>query len=62
MVVYAATGNPNDDGYLSAAMWQAQINEQLNVQSYRELYSLYINNPSNYSLPRRIRLGASFDF
>jgi outer membrane receptor protein involved in Fe transport len=62
MVVYAATGNPNDDGYLSAAMYQAAINEQLNVQSYRELYSLYINNPSNYSLPRRIRLGATFDF
>ena len=62
MVVYAATGNANDDGYLSAAMYQAAINEQLNVQSYRELYSLYINNPNNYSLPRRIRLGATFDF
>jgi outer membrane receptor protein involved in Fe transport len=62
MVVYAATGNPNDDGYLSAAMYQAAINEQINVQSYREMYALNINNPSNYSLPRRIRLGASFDF
>jgi len=60
--IYAATGNANDDGYLSAAEYQSVINSQLSTLAYREMYSTYINNPSNYSLPRRIRLGLSFDF
>jgi len=59
--VYRATGNPDDDGYLAAAEYQTQINQQLDSQSYRDLYSIAVNNPYNYSLPRRIRLGVSFN-
>ncbi len=57
MGVYRATGNPDDDGYLAAAEWQTQIREQLDPQAYRDLYSIAVNNPYNFSLPRRIRLG-----
>lgn len=62
MGVYAATGNPDDDGYLNAAEWQREINEQLNPETFREMYRIAINNPGNYSSPRMIRLGVIFNF
>ncbi len=62
MAVYPATGNPDDDGYLAAAEWQREINQQLNPDTYRQLYQIYINNPANYSSPRMIRLGLIFNF
>lgn len=60
--VYPYTGNPDDDGYLSAPEWQRQINNQLDPQSFRDLYGVYVNQPNNYSLPRQIRLGLRFNF
>ena len=60
--VYETTGNPNDDGYLSAAQNQSTIGTQTDPQSYRDLYSVMNNNPYNYSLPRRIRLGVILNF
>lgn len=60
--VYRATGNPDDDGYLAAAEYQTQIDQQLDPQAYRDLYLLRIDSPYNYSLPRRIRLGLVFNF
>lgn len=60
--VYNATGNPDDDGFLAAAEFQQQISTQNDPESFRQLYSIRINNPYNYSLPRRIRLGVSFNF
>ena len=60
--VYPATGNPDDDGYLAAPEWQREINEQLDPQSYRDLYAIFINSPFNYSSPRTIRLGLIFNF
>jgi len=60
--VYPYTGNPDDDGYLSAPEWQRQINNQLDPQSFRDLYGAYVNQPDNYSLPRQIRLGLIFNF
>ena len=60
--VYRATGNPGDDGYLAAAEWQTQINQQIDSRSYRDLYSVAVNSPGNYSLPRRIRLGLILGF
>ena len=60
--VYHATGSANDDGYLSAPEWQNQINENLDPTSYRDLYSIFVNNPYNYSSPRTIRLGVMFNF
>jgi len=62
MGVYRATGNPDDDGYLAAAEYQTQINQQLDPQSYRDLYLIAVNSPYNYSLPRRARLGVALSF
>jgi hypothetical protein len=60
--VYRFTGNPDDDGYLAAAESQSSINAQNDPQSFRDLYSIKVNNPSNYSIPRRIRIGAILEF
>jgi len=60
--VYHYTGNASDDGYLTSAENQSLINAQNNPESFRDLYSIKINNPSNYSIPRRIRLGVTLDF
>ena len=60
--VYRATGNPEDDGYLTSSAAQNAINAQNSPESFRYLYSLAVNNPNNYSLPRMIRAGLSFEF
>lgn len=60
--VYAATGNPDDDGYLAAPEWQRQINNQTNATAFREMYEVYVNDPGNYSSPRQLRLGVMFNF
>ena len=60
--VYRATGNPDDDGYLTDAAAQNSINSKNDPDSFRYLYSLAVNNPSNYSLPRMWRAGISIDF
>ena len=60
--VYSYTGNPNDDGYLSAPEYQREINNQLDPQSFRDMYGIYVDNPSNYSAPRQIRIGLIFSF
>ncbi|OIO99275.1 MAG: hypothetical protein AUJ98_11830 [Bacteroidetes bacterium CG2_30_33_31] len=62
MDVYRYTGNPNDDGYLTAAEYQAQIMSNVDPQSFSDLYSVRVNDPYNYSVPRRIRLGLMFNF
>ncbi len=60
--VYPATGNPDDDGYLAAPEWQREINEQLDPQSFRDLYAIFVDRPWYYSSPRTIRLGVIFNF
>ena len=41
---------------------QNAIDAQNSPDSFRYLYSLAVNNPNNYSLPRMIRAGLSFEF
>jgi hypothetical protein len=60
--VYRATGVADDDGFLAAAQWQSTIQNQLDEQAYRDLYSMFMANPFNVSRPRTIRLGVKFDF
>ena len=62
MGVWAATGNPDDDGYLAADEYQAQIYSQLSPESFIDFYRIRVNSPYNYSSPRMIRLGLSFNF
>ena len=60
--VYRKTGNPSDDGYLAAAEHQSAIQSQTDEQSFRDLYAVAVNNPFNYSRPRRIRVGLVLNF
>lgn len=60
--VYRFTGNPDDDGFLYAAATQSSIAASNSEQSFRDLYAVKVNNPTNYSIPRRIRLGVMLDF
>lgn len=59
---YRATGNPDDDGYLLAQQSQPAIVSQTDEQSFRDLYAVKVNRPTNYSLPRRVRLGIMLNF
>ncbi len=60
--VYRATGNPDDDGYLSDASAQTDIQGQNDPQSFIDMYRIKIDNPSNYGLPRLARLGIEINF
>ena len=60
--VYRATGNWDDDGYLAAAASQTSIQNQTDEQSFRDYYSMKVQNAFNISSPRTIRLGIKFDF
>ena len=60
--VYPYTLNANDDGYLKSPGSAVNINSQPSVQAYKDLYRAKVNNPSNYSLPRRVYLGLNVNF
>jgi len=53
--VYSFTGSPVDDGFINSP--------DSGLTSQEEIwYDLKQQNPNNYTIPRRIRLGASFSF
>jgi hypothetical protein len=64
--VYQATGSPSDDGFIPSSFGQAKLqniqNSAREVNSYLSSYQWTLINPNNYSLPRRIFVGATFDF
>ncbi|MFZ4784781.1 MAG: TonB-dependent receptor domain-containing protein [Flavobacteriales bacterium] len=60
--VYRFTGTPDDDGYLASAQYDAIINAKNSPDAFRNYYSMFVNNPYNYSAPRQIRLGIRLDF
>ena len=60
--VYRFTGLPDDDGFLESDQGVQTILTQIDPQSYVDLYGTRVNNPNNFSLPRRIRLGLLFNF
>lgn len=60
--VYGATGSPTDDGYLTAPNYQPQILSQVDPASYINYYQMKVNDPSNFSMPRRVRLGVVLSF
>ena len=62
IAVYRATGNPEDDGYLTSAAAQNAIESRNDPEAFRYLYSLAVNNPDHYSLPRMLRAGISLQF
>ena len=60
--VYDYTGNPDDDGFLSAAAYQQNIQSQIYVPSFIWYYQMAVQNPYNYSRPIRASLGIQFGF
>lgn len=58
------TGRPDDDGYLTHPQGIQSVANQLNGQSYIDLYSanLLMGANGNINLPRRINLGLNFNF
>jgi hypothetical protein len=59
--VYSFTGLPNDDGYLNSPQGQQAISQQVNQQSFIDLYNVSMNSPFNYASPRLVRLGLRFE-
>jgi hypothetical protein len=64
--VYRFTGSPNDDGFLNSADGRTFINggitEGRSLDAFLASYQWRLLNPDNFSLPRRIFLGATLDF
>jgi len=60
--VYRYTGSAADDGFIESPLGQLAIDAAVSPDSYRDLYNTRINSPTNYSLPRRVYLGASVNF
>lgn len=64
--VYPATGSPEDDGFLASSNGLDKLqqieNSARQVDAYLASYQWALINPNLYSLPRRIFVGAIFDF
>lgn len=60
--VYSYTGSALDDGFISSAQGQEIIASQTNAQAFIDQYRMKIQDPNNYSIPRRIRVGAILTF
>jgi outer membrane receptor for ferrienterochelin and colicin len=64
--VYPVTGSPTDDGFIESANGQDKLrnieNSAREVQSYLASYQWSILNPGFYTLPRRIYIGAIYNF
>ena len=60
---YSFTGSPTDDGYLNNARGLSQLDGlEGDRQAYIDQYNYRLLNPTFYSLPRRMFLGALFNF
>ncbi|QNL22717.1 carboxypeptidase-like regulatory domain-containing protein [Hyphobacterium sp. CCMP332] len=60
--VYGWSGDPTNDGYLESKLGQQDINANLYPDSFSDIYRMAVQNPDNFALPRRIVLGAAFNF
>jgi outer membrane receptor for ferrienterochelin and colicin len=66
--VYTATGSPEDDGFLNfvdgldAIANIEQVGRANDVQFFIEQYNWRLLNPDNFARPRRMYIGAIFEF
>lgn len=64
--VYSASGSADDDGFLSSTFGEGAINtlqdSGRDPSYYLDVYSWAVLNPGFFNLPRRIFLGAIFEF
>lgn len=60
--VYPYTSRADDDGYITSTNGETYFSTSTSPQTFRNLYSLYVNNPGFYNNPRRANVGFSFSF
>jgi outer membrane receptor protein involved in Fe transport len=62
--VYSASGSPTDDGFLLSDQGQANLQSRGEEEAafFSQSYFWALQNPNNFSQPRRMYLGAIFDF
>ena len=60
--VYDFTGNPLDDGYVTSPQGLETLDSQTDEQGFRDQYMIKVQNPNNYSIPRRVRVGLVLGF
>lgn len=60
--VYGWSGDPTNDGYLESKLGQQDIRQNQYPDSFTDIYRIAAQNPDNFALPRRIVLGAAFNF
>jgi hypothetical protein len=60
--VYQFTGAPDDDGYLQSTQGQNALAITNSPAAFSDMYSIRMNAPGNYSIPRQIRIGVLFEF
>jgi len=60
--VYQFTGNPDDDGYLASSQAVAALAQANSPTSFRDLYTLRMNNSDQFNKPRVIRIGLLLEF
>ncbi len=60
--VYTRTGSATDDGYLASTFGQNNVKRSVDPEAYAMFYNLAILDPERLSLPRRFRVGLSYNF
>ena len=61
--VYEFTGSPVDDGFLASNQGIGEIESNGDRgQTFQDLYTINLLRPTNFTLPRTIRLGGQFSF
>ncbi|MCW3122280.1 MAG: TonB-dependent receptor [Flavipsychrobacter sp.] len=60
--VYNYTGKPDDNGYLTSSFGKQFAPQQTNEQSYKDIYSMYNNDPGHYNYARTMSIALEFNF
>ncbi len=60
--VYGFTGKPDDKGYLTSSFGKQYVPQQVNPQSYSDLYTIANNDPAHYNYARTISFALEFNF
>lgn len=62
MNVYSYTGQPDNSGFIESQQGQQLIQNQISPEAYIDQFRMKEENPDNFSMPRRIRVGLLFSF
>ena len=60
--VYNYTGKADDNGYLTSSFGKQAVPQQINPQSYTDIYRIYNNDPGHYNYARTISIAVEFNF